>query len=84
MGCGSLAAAQPVQPPTQQAAPPLPTAAPEPMQMQPGQMQPGQMQPYGAPPVQVVGADLQFQMQQLMSALVDHSRTCLLYTSRCV
>mgnify|MGYP000908213932 CR=1 FL=1 len=86
MGSASLAAAQPVQPPTQ-ATQPLPTAAPEPMQMQPGQMQPGQMQPgqmqpYGAPPVQVVGADLQFQMQQLMSALVDHSRTLEVSTIR--
>lgn len=83
MGGGSLAAAQPVQPATQQAAPPLPTAAPaDPTQMQPGQMQPGQLQPYGAPPVQVVGADLQFQMQQLMSALTDHSRTLEISTIR--
>ena len=83
MGGGSLAAAQPVQPATQQAAPPLPTAAPtDPAQLQPGQMQPGQLQPYGAPPVQVVGADLQFQMQQLMSALTDHSRTLEISTIR--
>ena len=89
MGCGSLAAAQPVQPPTQQAAQPQqPTAAPtdpaqlQPSQLQPSQLQPSQLQPYGAPPVQVVGADLQFQMQQLMSALVDHSRTLEVSTIR--
>jgi len=88
MGCGSLATAQPVQPPTQQAAPPLPIAAPtdptqlQPGHSQPGQLQPGQLHPYGAPPVQVVGADLQFQMQQLMSALVDHSRTLEVSTIR--